>query len=81
VVNKAKYYVVIDNVETLFNVETMFDAVQKDTHIVKFSIYKRYKRGDIQIFSGVYEFDYEDESTKEYVRDIARLFREIGAFI
>jgi hypothetical protein len=71
VVNKAKYVVIIDEVEDYTKKGKFVNA------IVYFSIYN----GEEKLLESFTTFDYEDESTKEYVRDIARLFREIGAFI
>ena len=63
-----KYYVIIDDVEDYTEKGEFLYA------IVYFSIYD----GEKTILESFMTFDYQDEDTKEYVRDITKWFREIG---
>jgi hypothetical protein len=69
--NLNGYYVIIDDIEDYTKKGKFVNA------IVYFSIYKKEEK----ILESFTTFDYEDEDTSEYIRDIARLFREIGADI
>jgi hypothetical protein len=65
---QAKYYVVIDDIEEWFDADGNFEFVK-----TYFNVYQGNKK---IIDYGRIDFIYEDESTKEYIRDIKRVFRE-----
>jgi hypothetical protein len=65
---QAKYYVVIDDIEEWFDADGNFEFVK-----TYFNVYQGNKK---IIDYGRIDFIYEDESTKEYIRDIRRVFRE-----
>jgi hypothetical protein len=68
VVEQAKYYVVIDDIEEWFDADGNFEFVK-----TYFNVYQ----GDKKIIDyGRIDFIYDDESTKEYIRDIRRVFME-----
>jgi hypothetical protein len=64
---QAKYYVNIDDIENWFDKQgdLMF-------YMTYFTIYQ----GDDVIVKGHVDFNYDDEDTSEYIRDIKRIFRE-----
>jgi hypothetical protein len=65
---QAKYYVVIDDIEEWFDADGNFEFVK-----TYFNVYQ----GDNKIIDyGRIDFIYDDETTKEYIRDIRRVFRE-----
>jgi hypothetical protein len=65
---QAKYYVVIDDIEEWFDADGNFEFVK-----TYFNVYQGNKK---IIDYGRIDFIYEDKSTKEYIRDIRRVFRE-----
>jgi hypothetical protein len=69
--NLNGYYVIIDDIEEYTEKGKFVNA------IVYFSIYKKEEK----ILESFTTFDYYDEDTSEYVRDIASMFREIGSEI
>ena len=67
-VNKAKYVVIIDDIEDWFDANGNLEFVK-----IYFNVYE----GDKKIIDyGLIDFTYKDESTKKYIRDIRRVFME-----
>jgi hypothetical protein len=64
---QAKYYVNIDDIENWFD-----DKDRIEVYMTYFTIYQ----GDNKITEGRIDFNYHDEDTSEYIRDIKRVFRE-----
>jgi hypothetical protein len=64
---QAKYYVNIDDIENWFD---------KQGDIMFYMTYFTIYQGDNAILKGHIDFIYDDETTKEYIRDIKRIFRE-----
>jgi hypothetical protein len=64
---QAKYYVNIDDIENWFSITGKIEV-----YMTYFTIYQ----GDNKITEGRIDFNYHDEDTSEYIRDIKRVFRE-----